>query len=342
MIFRSSVLRVFVRIRTLIQQTRCSTEPYPSGNRKEETEMKMEYEFFVPRIRKLIQEKSEKEDRICVTRVLKNNGLKKVGITILHKGDTTAPAIYLESFYESFCQGTPMEELAEEIVRCSEENRRKPDFDVNFYQNYETVRHRVICKLVNYRKNREMLSGMPHRRFHDLAVIYGYLLEDESFPDGVIFIREEHRRNWEVPEEELYQAAMENTPRLMPNELLDLRRLALGLGEDEPCPKPESASFPDPARIYVLTNRRKYLGASALLFPDVLKRIAKAFGETYYILPSSVHECMILPDTGALSAKALQEMVKEINETYVQPEDVLGASIYQYAGEGKIRILLEE
>ena len=80
-----------------------------------------------------------------------------------------------------------MEELAEEIVRCSEENRRKPDFDVNFYQNYETVRHRVICKLVNYRKNREMLSGMPHRRFHDLAVIYGYLLEDESFPDGVIF-----------------------------------------------------------------------------------------------------------------------------------------------------------
>ena len=49
---------------------------------------------------------------------------------------------------------------------------------------------------------------------------------------------------------------------------------------------------------------------------------------------------MVLPDSQSICPETLQEIVREINGAYVEPEDVLGESIYQYAGEGKLKVAL--
>ncbi|HIR14188.1 MAG TPA: hypothetical protein IAB31_09730 [Candidatus Choladousia intestinavium] len=298
----------------------------------------MKYEIFLSQIRECVQKKAGEEVQIRIAHIVKNNMQSKDGMTILRRGETTSPAIYLDSYYEAFCRGVSLDEIALEILDSCEENRRNPCFDIEFYKDYAKVKPRLICKLVNYDKNREMLKKMPFRRFLDLAVIYGYLLEEEAFRDAVIFVKNQHREIWGVQEEELYRTAMENTPKLMPSQLLDLQTLLAGIEGRESLGIDETSGAP---RIYVLSNCQKYLGASAILYPAALKDIAEQIGEEYFVLPSSVHECMILPDSQVLSPWTLQEIVREINESYVQPEDVLGESIYQYAGDGRLKIVLQ-
>ncbi len=297
----------------------------------------MKYEIFLTQIRECVQKKAGKEVQVRINHIVKNNMQFKDGMIILRPGETTSPAIYLDSYYESFCRGNSLEEIAGDILACCLENRRNPYFNIEFYKDYAKVKPRLIFKLVNYEKNREMLKEMPYRRFHDLAVIYGYLLEEEAFCDAVIFVKREHQEIWEISEDGLYRAAVENTPRLMPSRFLDLHNLIAGVDSREPS---AADFFEGAARIYVLSNRQKYLGAVSILFPEVLKDISKKIGDNYFVLPSSVHECMILPDSQSICPETLQEIVREINGAYVEPEDVLGESIYQYAGEGKLKVAL--
>ena len=83
--------------------------------------------------------------------------------------------------------------------------------------------------------------------------------------------------------------------------------------------------------MYVLTNTEKSFGASAVLFPAVLKAVREHLQSDYYVLPSSIHECIIIPADENLNPAALHEMVKEINEEHVAPEELLGDSVYFYS-----------
>ena len=68
----------------------------------------------------------------------------------------------------------------------------------------------------------------------------------------------------------------------------------------------------------------------------------KKLGGDLYILPSSVHEVILIPKTKDLSVKELNEMVCEINSSQVPTEDVLADCIYEYSRKKKaIMIVLE-
>ena len=87
---------------------------------------------------------------------------------------------------------------------------------------------------------------------------------------------------------------------------------------------------PETEALLVLTTEDGVLGASALFYPDIQRRIGEVIGGDYFVLPSSVHEVLILPDDGMTSAKELAEMVKEINTNEVSPEERLGNKVLHY------------
>ena len=53
-------------------------------------------------------------------------------------------------------------------------------------------------------------------------------------------------------------------------------------------------------------------------------------GGDYYVLPSSIHETLIVPDTGLHDVNELEAMVKEVNETQVAPDEILSDKVQHY------------
>ena len=85
--------------------------------------------------------------------------------------------------------------------------------------------------------------------------------------------------------------------------------------------------------MYVLTNVGKYNGAAAILDEKLMEQISEKFQEGFYIIPSSIHETLIVPKSQPLTITYLENMVSEINATEVSPEEMLSNHIYEYDAE---------
>ena len=86
----------------------------------------------------------------------------------------------------------------------------------------------------------------------------------------------------------------------------------------------------EPAGLLVLTSAIGIFGAAAMFYPHVLREAAMRVGKSFFILPSSVHEVLLLPDHGEHDARELHEMVAAINRSEVAEQDVLTDSVYYY------------
>ncbi len=82
--------------------------------------------------------------------------------------------------------------------------------------------------------------------------------------------------------------------------------------------------------MFVATNTRKLNGAGVMFYNGLLRSFAQKIGKSFYILPSSVHELIFVPDNGGLDAGYLGMMVREINGTEVLPNEVLSDHVYRY------------
>lgn len=288
----------------------------------------MEYCSFLEHVRETVQERRGIACRVLTTPVLKNNQSCRDMITILDRDENVAPAICMEPYYQQFLEGDTIEKISDQILQFHEIHKREGHYDISFYSDFARVRGRIVCKLINYEKNREMLRLIPHRRFLDLAVVYYYMLEDDTFGKADILVRNEHMEMWDSDLEELDDVAMSNTARLLPYECIlisDMLRDSMGIELSEE----EVQQIP----MYVLTNTAKSFGAVTIIYDSILAALAERLGGDYYILPSSVHECMLVPDTERIRPEELREMVCEINEEYVAEEEILGDSVYRYCRE---------
>ena len=92
-----------------------------------------------------------------------------------------------------------------------------------------------------------------------------------------------------------------------------------------------------PPYIYLITNESKMYGASGICYKGVLDDVFEDVGrENFYILPTSVHEVLVVPESKA-DIKDLYMMVFTANSdpSAVRPEDVLSYNVYHYNGETK-------
>ena len=85
--------------------------------------------------------------------------------------------------------------------------------------------------------------------------------------------------------------------------------------------------------MYVLSNKTKIHGAACILYENVVKDFADYLNRDIFILPSSVHEVILVPSQGAQKAQNLVEMVREVNETQVEEEEILSDSVYYFSRE---------
>lgn len=286
----------------------------------------MDFNVFVENIVDLLQQKMGHDYNISVTRVTKNNDIELTGVILMKASDNISPTIYLEGLYAEYQDGTAMEELAEKVITFYEEQMPSGGLDMDFFQDFELVKDRIFYKLVSFEKNTRLLEKIPYYKWNDLALIFYYAMEEEKIGRASITIHHHHLEMWEQSLDTLYAVARENMKEHMPELLVSMKDLleemtGLHLGEDMPLP------------MYVLTNQDKVYGAAAMLYSEQMKELAEKWQSDLLILPSSIHEVLLLPDDGQNEYAFYRQMVEEVNTTQVEPEEVLSYSLYRYCRE---------
>lgn len=284
----------------------------------------MEYQKFLEQVTRRIRAQVKEGTQVWVFPIRKNNGILFDSLSILEQGENISSAIYLNGYYQEYQRGIPLEQITREIMDSYQKGRPWKQPDLSSFLQPALARKRIVCRLINYEKNKELLQKIPYRRFLDLAIVYYYLLEWEEPGAATILVSNDHLRLWDMKEELLYETARNNTRELFRWYFASMEELLESvMGQEADCME---GHLP----LYVLTNQEKKYGAVWITEPDVLEEVGKALQADFYILPSSVHECMIVPDNDCAEAGVLQEMVREINREHVAPEEILSDFIYRY------------
>lgn len=283
---------------------------------------KMTYCQFVQEVKEKVKEGVEADQSVTLYTSVKNNGVKRTGLMFSEQGINVAPAIYLESFYEDYQKGQRLEDVADEILVLYGKVKADHSWEEDCFQCYEKVRDRIVFRLINRKANEELLKTIPYVPYLDLAVVF-YVVVDVNVHGTVsLLIREPLRLEWKVSVKELYDQALQNTPSLFPYEFRALRAV---IEEVFPSDRQSEEEY-----MYVLSNRFQSFGAAAILYPNRLKQIGCVMDDDYYVLPSSVHEVLIVPAEYVRNRQMLDEMVREVNQVCVEEEEILSDHAYYY------------
>ncbi|MGI6010508.1 MAG: DUF5688 family protein [Ruminococcus sp.] len=295
----------------------------------------MDYNAFKTKLKELVQQILGPEYKVSVETIPKNNGVFRESMVIRHRKEHAVPAVYIQPYYEAFMEGTLMEEAASQVVEEYRAGSTGSSSCLTFFEHYEKVSAHICFRLINYEKNSEMLKNMPYRKILDLALVYYYRIEEFSGRKASILIHNFHIKVWDVTEEELFERARDNTCRLLPPYMAGMLQLIQETagenfydGDEENMGKEEN--------MFVLTNQEKYYGAVCFLYPQVLERIGAFLKNNFYILPSSIHESIIVPDSGQFFPDDLKLIVQDVNRQYVAEEEILSDHIYYYDTDNRI------
>lgn len=281
---------------------------------------------FAEIIKERLEERTGLEVRLA--EVIKNNSVTLHGISIIVPEINIAPNIYLESFFKEYERGMSFEEITERIINVWEREKGHKHFDVEWFRDFEQIKERIAYKLVNYEANRKLLEDVPHVPFLNLAKVFYVTIDCKEFGSGSILVHNNHMELWGVTTEELDELASINTPKLFQAEIMSMAVVMKELMQDVS----EEMELLIDNKMFVVTNKDRHYGAAAMCYPNIIKKFAEQKECDLIILPSSVHEVLILPCEGE-DFKRFKEMVIEVNETALSPEEVLSNSVYIYRRE---------
>ena len=299
----------------------------------------MEFSSFTMLVREEVEKRTGDCYKVRLDDVRKNNGVVLKGLTVTQDDSNISPTIYLNSYYEEYIRGrATLINVVNDVIDTYHRNKVNQSVDMRYFLNYESVKRRIIYKLVNTEKNRELLEDVPHIEFLDLSIIFQCLVTQEEFGRASILIHNVHLKLWDVSVEALYQSAKENTQQLQEYEIKGMTEVlheimssaeALENSAREDCTSDFSSSVP----MYVLSNKSRVEGAACMLYPNLIRDFAEAIQSSFYIIPSSIHELLLLPTKHLEESQEIKNMIREINDTQVHAEEILSYSLYLYDKE---------
>ncbi len=288
----------------------------------------MDYEEFKANIQKRVAQLLAPDTSVQLHTICKNNGLKLDGLIISNQTSNIAPTIFLNQYYERQDLFPNFEAICKDIVLTYKQTCSTERIEADFFTDYTKIRSRIAYRIIHYEKNKELLKTVPYIRYLDLAIVFYCLLQVSESGSATILIHTNHLKLWNISTEQLYKQACHITPQLLP---YDFRNMTSVISDLFQTPASYDRSAPSFCPMYVLTNTQKLYGASCILYPNLLEAISEKLCSDLFILPSSIHETILLPAASRSHYKELAGMVEEINETELAADEVLSSQIYYYS-----------
>lgn len=230
----------------------------------------------------------------------------------LNQDLAVAPTLYLDDFYAHYIQNSDMsltlKIMADYFVNGMEE-AAKHSFDMN---DVDKLKNNVVMTLVNREANTHLLETCPHRSFLDLEIIYRIVVNGDENGFYSAMVNNHMLTQMGLDEDELYMLAKANTPKLLPASLMEI------------CPE-----------FVICSNNQKAMGAATILYEGLLEAHAERLDSDLFVIPSSRHECLLLPVDDGHDPEGLRRIIADCNDDVVYSEDVLSYNVYRYYRDEK-------
>lgn len=244
-------------------------------------------------------------------------------------GRVASPCVYINNLYETYREtGKSLDAILTQTAKVLVDSLNDSQKIVGQMEDaLKNYKEKVTFKLINYEQNKECLADRPHRRYLDLAVVYGVAVLAGEDCSGSAVVSNSLMESLGTTEEELFQLAKENTRNLNSPRVSTMFDMLSGLARK--CEFEIPPELPDDSEMYVITNEKSINGATSIFYEDLLHDLAEKLQDDLYILPSSIHEVIVIPSNGH-DLEELTDMVHEINSTQVDLTEQLSNQVYRY------------
>ncbi len=247
-----------------------------------------------------------------------------------------ASAIYKEFEKGSFDYGEALDKITDAALHGFD---TAPAFDMESLTNYDSMKEHLSMQVVATERNAEMLKNIPHKEIEDMSVVCRFIVSSDKEGIGSILVTNDVLKSMGVTEEQLFADANKYAPDLRPGEIrgmADVLAEMMGIDVSEFDDRLGSPLPGGDMPMYVATTRDKTNGAGIIAYPGFMEMAAEKIGGDFYLLPSSVHEVILVPDRENSDYRELENMVQEVNATQVEPKDRLSDHVYHYDSKEKV------
>ena len=208
---------------------------------------------------------------------------------------------------------------------------------INDIQNYDVMKNKLVMEVVSAETNAELLETVPHKDIEDMAVVYRFDVKDIVGEGATVIVTNKMLDNYGITPEQLHADAVKNAPEIRP---IVIQGMAEVLAKQMGVEDMEMLGLnipPEQEQIFVASVPDNIHGAGILAYEDFMDKASECVGnQSFFILPSSIHELLIVPDNGMMDLHSLEQMVREVNATTVDPSEKLTDNVYHYDAKDKI------
>lgn len=256
---------------------------------------------------------------------------------IVSVGDSKmSMAFRLKEIFTDFENGVDMDRSVNRICNTIKENIsviETKEGDVKaFITDYDQVKDNTYLRLVP--GNSPVLKEAPHRKIQDMALVVSIALVNFSDENSksVVVVTKPLMEMYGIDEQQLFADAERNSLQYEPVVFTPLFDMIKHLVNEDNMPSPEDMGIVT----YIATNKTGFHGAAVAAYPDFCEQAAEKLGGSFFMLPSSVHEFILIKDDGRQKAKDLNKMIRNVNETVLEPRDFLSDQCYHYDAKTKV------
>lgn len=279
--------------------------------------------------------------KISFQEVIKNGDQHLTGMTITRPGETVVPTIYIDQAYEQYKEGRDIDEIVGSIadIRIEHETSIDAATITSQLMDYDQIKANLQIRVCDTQDNAERLAGLVHTERSDFSATYHVLLQSNEEGQASVSVTPGLMESWGVSQEQLHQDALAadlTREPLFVNMGALMENMMYGTELTNLLEHPDAGTGMDGMPMFCLTNGEKMNAAGLIMQDDMMAQISEIVGGSYYVLPSSLHELLIVPESTDMSVKELSAMVHEVNETQVAPQDKLSDAVQHYDKESGV------
>lgn len=260
------------------------------------------------------------------------------GIMVKENGSTIGVNISLETAYREYLKGADLTEMSDKMAETALEalDKKALGVDLEDLKDYSVMKDNLMIQVVNAKENADMLSNIPYKKIEDLAEICRIDVSGDTNSGATILVTDDLLKHYGVTKEQLFEDAEKTAPEKHPLSIRSMASVIEGITGEKDIE--EHSEMP----LVVATNENGLLGAGVIAYPEFMEKASEAVGGDFFLLPSSIHEVLVMKDDGEQSIATLEDMVRSVNESTVEKADQLSDSVYHFDSREKVFELAEK
>ena len=313
------------------------------------TEGFMNYQEFVQKIQDRLNERQEENGNLYSVRadtVRKIQGSYYGLVVSITSNPVTELGVNLKKFFTDFViHRVSIEDIVIDVdQQLQHEIEQTSKYNLSNLQDYEYVKNHLGLQVINMEENQELLKTLPYTQIANLALIYRIFIDKNT----CALINNNMFKCYGISLEQLHADAILHVHTEKPCFIREMREVMKEISETilqgEKMQEDEKEEMKNslaemgndpPFKMYIAGTDGVY-GASVIARPDFFEEAVQIMGGDFYVIPSSMHEVIILKDLHREDIGALEETIWEVNTLKVAKEDFLSNNLYHYDSKENI------